>query len=119
MDCINRLHSSLSWSISLHTLVMTLLSSALDLGSSFLTLCFTMDHTFSINFIENVWSIMKQRVKKEEPKSKAELKSVITKVWREIDQDKELCKRLMQSIPKRLQAIIDVGGRQITKIDYD
>ena len=117
MDCINHLHSSLSWSISLHTLVMTLLSSALDLGSS-LTLCFTMDHTFSIKFIENVWSIVKQRVK-EEPKSKAELKSVITKVWREIDQDKELCKRLMQSIPKRLQAIVDVGGRQITKIDYD
>ena len=25
----------------------------------------------------------------------------------------------MQSIPKRLQAVIDVGGRQITKVDYD
>ena len=58
-------------------------------------------------------------IKKEEPKSMAELKRVISKVQREIDQDKELCKQLMQSIPKRLQAVIDVGGRQITKVDYN
>ena len=37
--------------------------------------------------IENVWAIMKDRVREKEPKSKAELKKVISKVWREMDMD--------------------------------
>ena len=35
--------------------------------------------------IENVWAIMKDRVREKEPKSKAELKKVISKMWREMD----------------------------------
>lgn len=68
--------------------------------------------------IENVWAILKDRVKAKEPKSKAQLKKVITQVWRDMDRDKNMCKRLISSIPQRLQAVIDVGGRQITKADY-
>ncbi len=56
--------------------------------------------------------------KSSSPRLKAELKRVITKVWQEMDEDKELCKRLMLFIPKRLQAVIDVDGRQINKKDY-
>ncbi len=50
--------------------------------------------------------------------SKAHLKSVIQQKWQEINADKVLCKRLIMSIPKRLQAVIDADGRQVTK-DYD
>ena len=60
--------------------------------------------------IENVWAIVKDRVKAKEPKSKAQLKGVITAVWKEIDADKGLCRRLIQSIPSRLEAVITVGG---------
>ena len=68
--------------------------------------------------IENVWSIVKQRVMEKEPKGKNQLKLVITKVWKEIDNDKELCRKLMKSIPDRLQAVINVDGNQIRRSDY-
>ena len=68
--------------------------------------------------IENVWSIVKQRLMEKEPTGKNQLKLVITKVWKEIDNDKELCKKLMKSIPDRLQAVINVDGNQISRSDY-
>ena len=68
--------------------------------------------------IENVWAILKEGVKAKEPKSKAQLKKVITQVWRQMDRDKDMCKRLITSIPNRLKAVINVGGRQVTKADY-
>ena len=69
--------------------------------------------------MENVWAIVKDRVKAKEPKNKAQLKRVITSVWKEIDMDKGLCKRLMQSIPARLEAVIAKEGRQVRKEDYE
>ena len=68
--------------------------------------------------IEQVWAILKEKVMQAAPRNKAELKRVITRSWREIDQDKEMIWNLISSIPKRLQAVIDVDGRQITKEDY-
>jgi len=38
--------------------------------------------------------------------------------WREIDDDKALCRHLMASLPHRLQAVMDKEGRQIHKEDY-
>ena len=56
--------------------------------------------------VENIWSIVNELVKSKEPKNKVQLKTIITRVWREINSgDKELCKRLMQSIPTRLDAV--------------
>ena len=46
--------------------------------------------------VENIRSIVKEMAKFKEPKKKAHLKTVITRVWRNINTDKELCKRLMQ-----------------------
>ena len=40
---------------------------------------------------------------------------VVNKRWREIDQDKKLSERLMQSIPKRFLAFIYSEGRQTLK----
>ena len=65
--------------------------------------------------VENIWSIVKEMVNSKEPKNKAQLKTIITRVWREINSDKELCKRLMQSIPARLEAVIAKEGRQFRK----
>ena len=52
------------------------------------------------------------------PTNKAQLKRVITRSWREIDQDKQMIRSLISSIHKRLQAVTDVDNRQITKEDY-
>ena len=52
------------------------------------------------------------------PHNKQALKRVIIRSWREIDQDKVMIRNLISSIPKRLQAVIDLEGRQITKEDY-
>ena len=68
--------------------------------------------------IEQVWAILKEKVMQAAPTNKAQLKRVITRSWREIDQDKQMIRNLISSIPKRLQAVIDVDGRQIIKEDY-
>ena len=68
--------------------------------------------------IENVWAILKERFKAKEPKSKAQLKKVITQVSRDIYRDKNMCRRLISSIPYRLQTVINIGRGQITKEDY-
>ena len=68
--------------------------------------------------IENVWSIMKAKVLEEEPKTKPQLKKVITKIWRQVNADKELGWSLVSSIPDRLHAVVDVDGDQIRMSDY-
>ena len=49
--------------------------------------------------IENVWAILKAKVMEKEPKSKVQLKKVISKAWQEIDKDKAMCRRLVWSPP--------------------
>ena len=67
--------------------------------------------------IENVWSIVKDRVLEKNPESKAQ--RVIIQVWKEVNRDKAMFRRLINSIPKRLQAVIEVEGDQISKPDYE
>ena len=50
--------------------------------------------------------------------SSGSLKRVITSAWKEIDRDKELCKKLMASIPKRLACVIAKEEAQISKNDF-
>ena len=68
--------------------------------------------------IENVWAIVKAKIDKTETTSLAQLKRKIVSVWREIDADKDLCRRMMASIPARLAAVVRKQGSQITKEDY-
>ena len=68
--------------------------------------------------IENVWSILKERVAEKECSNDQQLKKAIIAAWREIDNDKALCRHLMASLPHRLQAVIDKEGCQIQKKDY-
>ena len=69
--------------------------------------------------IENVWSIIKNQVSKKTPlKDLKELKKVIKQAWRKLDKDKPMLRRMMASIPKRLEAMVQMGGAQVHREDY-
>ena len=69
--------------------------------------------------IENVWSILKDEVAKQQPlKDVKELKKVIKQAWRKLDRDKPLLKKMMASIPERVKAMVQIGGNQVHKGDY-
>ena len=69
--------------------------------------------------IENVWSIIKQKISLKRTETLPQLKRAIIQAWREVDADKELCKRLIKSVHKRAAAIIAKEGTQVNKADYD
>ena len=68
--------------------------------------------------IENVWGILKQKISQKESKNLKQLRTNIVTAWREINADKDLCRRMMVSLPKRAAAIVRKNGSQITKNDY-
>ena len=64
-----------------------------------------------------VWQ--EERVKQRCPEDAEDRNTIIVEEWNRIDMDKELCRRLMRSIPKRLDAVVKSGGRQIRRKDYN
>ena len=69
--------------------------------------------------IENVWSILKNAVSKKQPlKDVKHLKKVIKQAWKMMDEDKSLQERMMASIPKRVEAMLEIDGDQVHKEDY-
>ena len=69
--------------------------------------------------IENVWSIVKSKIASKTTKTLQQLKKEIIIAWKEIDSDKDLCRKLVNSIPKRAEAIIKKNGSQVYKDDYN
>jgi transposase len=62
-----------------------------------------------LNPIENVWVTMKRKVSQHNPSSLEHLKAIITEVWvREITE--EYCKRLIHSMPDRIQQVLKNKG---------
>ena len=63
-----------------------------------------------LNPIENLWDEIKRSLKNEKrkPKNLNELERLVKKTWRSIPQDK--IKRLVESMPRRVQAVIDANG---------
>ena len=61
-----------------------------------------------LNVIENLWSILKQEVLKEHPKSAADLWLVAQRKWYAISND--VITNLYQSIPRRLSAVLEAKG---------
>ena len=53
-----------------------------------------------------------------EPRTKPELRQAIVACWREMDQDKAMLRKMMESIPARLMAMVDRGGRQVAHKHY-
>ena len=66
--------------------------------------------------IENIWGILYEKLRGEDTKTEKELIRKINKIWRNIG--KEVCTKMMESIPIRLNAVIHINGNQIKKSDY-
>ena len=61
-----------------------------------------------LNIIENVWDIMKRRMRNSRPSTTEEMVQVIKDVWMSITP--ETIHNLVASLPRRIQAVIDAEG---------
>ncbi|CAK9809123.1 Transposable element Tcb2 transposase [Anthophora quadrimaculata] len=61
-----------------------------------------------INPIENLWHLLNIEIRKRKISNKTDLQRIILQEWPKIS--KEITKKLVESMPKRLQAIIDAKG---------
>ena len=58
-----------------------------------------------LNPIENLWAILKQKVRQQMPKAKIELIAAIKNAWyKQISP--ELCQKFAQSMPKRIEQVV-------------
>jgi transposase len=62
-----------------------------------------------INPIENLWNVIKQRLSNLKITSLEHLRHEISRMWT-IETSPALCRRLVESMPKRMKAIIKNGG---------
>lgn len=65
-----------------------------------------------INPIENLWSIMKRRLKRLSASSKQAIIANFIEIWYRDRDLTETCKKLVESMPNRVQAVIDAKGYQ-------
>jgi transposase len=63
-----------------------------------------------LNPIENVWKLLKDKVSEKQPKNIKRLEQAIHQCWGELDPVK--IRNCVNSMPKRLQAVLDVEGEQ-------
>ena len=63
----------------------------------------------NLNPIENLWTNMKNKVSEKQPLSGAELVKAIKEVWVK-EKSKEYCQSLIESMPKRIKAVIKNRG---------
>ena len=76
-------------------------------------------HTADLYPIENLWSILKDEVAKKAPvKDIGHLKRIIAKKWMELNNDKVFLKKMISSVPARVEAMVKLEGAQVHKSDY-
>jgi len=63
--------------------------------------------------IENVWAYIKEKLSLEEIENLPMLKNKVIDIWRTITP--QMCLKLINSIPRRLQCLITKGGYTINK----
>jgi len=61
-----------------------------------------------LNPIENIWGLMKKKLKILAPKDQNELTKFVNRAWYDISQDH--CKKLVESMPDRLRDVIKARG---------
>ena len=66
-----------------------------------------------LNPIENIWGILKERVRKRTPKTKEELQRIALEEWAAIPQN--VIRKTIKSFPKRCDQVVTRGGE---KCDY-
>jgi transposase len=63
--------------------------------------------------IENVWGMMKKKIRKERPRTKEELMAALRRIWDNITPAR--CKELVSTMHNRVQALLNAkGGLQST-----
>lgn len=67
--------------------------------------------------IENLWAYIKEKLEEEEFENLPLLKKRIVTIWKSITP--AMCSKWINSIPKRLQALIEKKGFSINKQDYN
>lgn len=60
------------------------------------------------NCIENAWQVLKIRVSNRRPRNLDELRKAVKSEWRKLS--KEYAKKLIESMPRRVQAVREAGG---------
>lgn len=61
-----------------------------------------------LNPIENIWGILKERIRKRKPSNKNDFIKIINDEWKFLD--KKLLKSLIDSMPNRIQQVIENNG---------
>jgi len=62
-----------------------------------------------LNPIENLWHIAKMKLQKMDTSSNPKLQSAIKSMWLK-DMDRDYCKRLVHSMPRRIRAVLKAKG---------
>ena len=68
--------------------------------------------------IETIWCVIYEKLRGKVFKSTKALKQEVNEIWKSINNNKNLCRCLMSSIPRRMEAIITKQGEQICRSDY-
>ena len=66
-----------------------------------------------LNPIENLWSLCKFKLNKQNPKNKQELIENFIKVWNSFSIDPKICSNPIKSMPKRIEEVIKNKGNVI------
>ena len=66
-----------------------------------------------LNPIENLWSIMKLRLRNEDCTTKIKLIEAIIRIWYRDPEIKENCQKLVDSMPNRVQQVLKNNGGHI------
>lgn len=61
-----------------------------------------------LNPIEHLWSILKQAISRQRPTNISSLKTIVNTEWMKID--KNICHKLVESMPRRCEAVISAQG---------
>ncbi len=61
-----------------------------------------------LNPIENLWSIVKRKMRNKRPKNADELKATVKETWASIPPQQ--CHKLITSMPRRIEAVIKAKG---------
>lgn len=66
-----------------------------------------------LNPIENMWSMMVQKMKPCFATNRRELQDLVMERWNELTNKPEYFRTLIESMPRRMQKVIDAEGYQI------
>lgn len=63
-----------------------------------------------MNPIENLWAIVKKRLRKTNITTKTDLIATLTNIWHRDDEIKNSCQKLVESMPRRIESLIKSKG---------